>query len=76
MSKSHQTPFNGPPLKGGPKAPTPIKLDDLETRAVAERIEQLQAKIFCADYRMAARVKAPARRTASEPTKFAEAQAT
>jgi hypothetical protein len=60
MRKQHLTSFNGPPLKGGGKPPTPVKLDDLDTRTVAERIEQLQARIFCTDYRMAARAKPPA----------------
>lgn len=66
MSKPHRTNFNGPPLKGAAKPPTPVKLDALETRTVAERIEQLQARIFCTDYRMAACPKPPAWRTVGE----------
>jgi hypothetical protein len=51
MSKESRAAFNGS-LPGEPKAPTPVKLDALNGRTVAERIEQLQARIFCTDYRM------------------------
>jgi hypothetical protein len=74
MSKSHRTNFNGPPLKGAAKPPTPVKLDALETRSIAERIEALVERVFVTDYRMPARAKSPAWRTASEPAPMAEVE--
>jgi hypothetical protein len=52
--------FNGPPLSGEAKPPTPVKFDALETLTIAERIARLQKRVFTADYRMTARPTPPA----------------
>jgi hypothetical protein len=66
MSKESRAAFNGPPLRGLAKPPTPVKLDDLDGRSFAERIETFQARVFCTDYRMAARAMSPAWRTVDD----------
>jgi hypothetical protein len=51
MSKESRALFNGS-MPGEPKPPTRVKLDDLDGRPFAERIEAFQARVFVADYRM------------------------
>jgi hypothetical protein len=51
MSKESRAAFNGS-LTGEPKAPTRVKLDDLDGRSFAERIEAFQARVFTENYRM------------------------
>jgi len=63
MSKESRAMFNGSSLPGDPKAPTRVKLDDLDERSLAERIESFVDRTFTTDYRMAARAKSPAWRT-------------
>jgi hypothetical protein len=52
MSKESRAAFNGGSLAGESKAPTPVKLDDLDGRSFAERIEAFQARVFCTHYTM------------------------
>ena len=48
--------------------------DDLETRTIAERIEDFQARTFTTDYKMAAHPAPPAWRHVGEAAPIAETE--